>query len=64
MSNRRSKNSGLFPGWGNADFADFSASPVRIFRGNQPEKEEVKMAKQEHKIIPFTGNDDGLPPAA
>ena len=32
--------------------------------GNQPEKEEVKMAKQEHKVIPFTGNDDGLPPAA
>jgi hypothetical protein len=32
--------------------------------GNQPEKEDIKMAKQEHKVIPFTGNGDELPPAA
>ena len=42
MSNRRNKNHRLFSGWRNADFADFSASPVRIVRATNPKRRMLR----------------------
>jgi len=35
----------LFPGWGNADFAEFSAFPVRIVRATNPKRSKSKWQK-------------------
>ena len=67
MSNRRSKNDGLFSGWGNAVRRGKSARIFPHCPVGQPETGGVKMKNQVQNVIPFVlpgGDVEELPPAA